>query len=80
MSIELLTNLLGLSFLINMAILLWWFLFFVFAHDFVYKFHSKWFKLSVETFDAIHYAGMATFKMGTLLFCLIPYLAMHIVG
>ena len=78
MSIELLTNLLGLSFLINMAILLWWFLFFVFAHDFVYKFHSKWFKLSVETFDAIHYAGMAMLKIFMFIFNLVPYLALVI--
>ena len=42
--------------------------------------HTKWFNISVETFDGIHYAGMAFFKMGTLLFILIPYLALHIVG
>jgi hypothetical protein len=64
----------------NIGLLIWWFLFFMLAHDWMYRMHSKWFNLSKETFDTVHYAGMAIFKMGTLLFCLVPYLAMHIVG
>ena len=64
----------------NIGLLIWWFLFFMLAHDWMYRMHKKWFSLSQETFDTIHYAGMAAFKMGTLLFCLVPYLAMHIVG
>ncbi|MGD9041295.1 MAG: hypothetical protein PVH82_16770 [Desulfobacteraceae bacterium] len=42
--------------------------------------HSKWFNLSVERFDAIHYAGIAAFKMGLWLFILAPYLALRIIG
>ena len=45
--------------IINLGLLLWWFLIVVLAHDFVYQMHSRWFKLSVEKFDSIHYAGMA---------------------
>ena len=41
---------------------------------------SKWFKISVETFDAIHYSGMALFKTAVFLFNLAPYLALRIVG
>jgi hypothetical protein len=36
--------------------------------------------LSVETFDAIHYSGMVLFKIGILLFNLVPYFALRIVG
>ena len=36
---------------INWIALLWWLLFFIFAHDWMYRFHSKWFKISVEKFD-----------------------------
>jgi len=50
------------------------------AHDWMYRFHSKWFKISVEKFDAIHYGGMALFKTAVLLFNLVPYLALRIVG
>lgn len=65
---------------INMGLLLWWWVFFVAAHDWMYRRHCKWFKLSVERFDAIHYAGMAIFKSAIVLFNLVPYLAMRIVG
>jgi len=51
-------------FIINMGLLfvLWWFMFFTLDQDWIYRFHGKWFKLSVNSFDAIHYAGMAFFK------------------
>ena len=65
---------------INIGFLLWWFLFFILAHDWMYGLHCKWFKLSVDQFDAIHYAGMALFKIGIFLFNLVPYFALRIVG
>jgi hypothetical protein len=34
----------------------------------------------VEQFDAIHYAGMTVFKLGIILFNLVPYIALRIVG
>jgi hypothetical protein len=40
---------------------------------------GKWFKLTVERFDAIHYAGMAFFKIGIFLLNIVPYLALRIV-
>src|SRR5258705_7361762 len=52
---------------INYGILLVWFLFFVLAHDRMYLLHSRWFRLSVEQFDMLHYAGMSIFKIGILL-------------
>jgi hypothetical protein len=42
--------------------------------------HSQWFHLSREQFDAVHYAGMALYKLGILLFNLVPYIALHIIG
>ena len=64
--------------LINYAILLVWFLFFVLAHARMYLLHSQWFRLSVEQFDMLHYAGMSIFKIGILLLNLVPYIALHI--
>jgi hypothetical protein len=63
----------------DIALVLLWFVGFAVAHDWMYRLHSKCFKLSVEEFDAIHYKGMATFKMGFLLLHLVPYLALRIV-
>ncbi len=65
---------------INMGLLLWWVVFIFLAHDWTYRCHCKWFKLSEESFDAIHYGGMAIFKLGIFMFNLVPYLAMRIAG
>lgn len=62
--------------LINYVILLVWFAAFTLAHDFVYRLHSRWFALPVEQFDAIHYGGMAVYKIGVLLLNLVPLLAL----
>jgi len=40
--------------------------------------HTRWFKLSVETFDAIHYAGMSVYKIGVLLLNLAPFAALYL--
>jgi len=65
---------------INYGVRLVWFLFFMLAHDWMYGLHGQWFHLSVEQFDALHYAGMALYKVGILLFNLVPYIALRIVG
>ena len=80
MTIDLVRDALLWCFIINIGILLWWFLFVTLAHDWVYQFHGKWFKLSVDKFDAIHYAGMAFFKICIFLFNIVPYFALCIVG
>ncbi len=79
MTIETMRAVLGWCSIINMGLLLWWFLIVTFAHDWVYRFHSKWFKLSVESFDAIHYAGIAFFKVAIFVFNIVPYFALGIV-
>ena len=65
---------------INYGVLLVWFLFFMLAHDWMYLLHGRWFHLSVEQFDMLHYAGMSIFKLGIILLNLVPYLALHIVS
>ena len=79
MTIEVVRGVLAWSAVINLGLLLWWFLFFSLAHDWTYRLHGKWFKLTTEQFDALHYGGMAVFKLGILLFNLVPYLALRIV-
>jgi Family of unknown function (DUF6868) len=63
---------------INYGILLVWCLFFVLAHDQMYLLHSGWFRLSVEQFDMLHYAGMSIFKIGILILNVVPYIALQI--
>lgn len=64
------------STVVNYAILIVWFLAFVFARDWMRGLHGRWFKLPDATFDAIHYGGMAAYKIGILLFNLVPLLAL----
>ena len=42
----------------------------------MYRMHSRWVKLSVETIDAVHYAGMAIYKIGILLLNDVPLTAL----
>ena len=79
MAVETIRDVLGWCAVINLGLLLWWGLFFMLAHDWMYRIHGKWFKLPVERFDAIHYSGMAFFKICILLFNIAPYLAIRIV-
>jgi hypothetical protein len=49
---------------------------FIFAHDWMFRMHSRWFRLSVETFDGLNYAGLAVYKIGIILLNLVPLVAL----
>ena len=76
MTIEFMRHFLLWCLAFNYAVLLLWFFVFVLAHDWLIRLHTRWFKLSAETFDRIHYGGMAIYKVGILLFNLVPYAAL----
>ena len=80
MSISAIRNFLLWCTVINYGVLLVWFLVFVLAHDWLYRFHGKWFQLSREQFDALHYSGMSIFKIGILLFNLVPLVVLWILN
>jgi hypothetical protein len=61
---------------INYGILFLWLGVFVFAHDWMFRLHTRWFKLSVEIFDAINYAAIAAYKLAIILLNLTPLLAL----
>jgi hypothetical protein len=67
-------------FLINSGLLIVWILMILCARDWIYRLHSRWFKLSEEQFSAIHYTGMAAYKLGIFLFNGVPLLALLIMG
>ena len=66
--------------LFNYAILLLWFGVFRWRYDWLLGLHRRWFRLSQAQFDAIHYAAMAVYKIGILLFNLVPLLALWLIG
>lgn len=64
--------------LINYGILLVWFGVFAFAPKFIHNVHSRWFKVSEETFHAIHYAGISLYKIGIILLNFVPWIVLLI--
>ena len=76
MSCELMISFWGWCSVINLGLLMIWFVMFRFAHDWIYTIHSRWFELSVTRFDSIHYAGMTFFKLFIFIFFLTPYLVL----
>ena len=80
MTIETIREALVWGLVINIILLLWWYLIIVIAHDWVYRVHTRWLKLSREQFDAVHYSGMALYKVLITFFLFVPFLVLWIVG
>lgn len=79
MNLDTLHSLLGWCTLLNFAILLLWWLMFLVGRDWIYRLHTRWFRLSDEQFDAIHYGGIALYKIAIFLFNAIPWIALTII-
>jgi len=80
MCIGTLKQILGLCSIINLVVLLFWFIMMAFANKAIYKIHSRWFKISEEHFNAIHYTGIMYYKLAIFVFFIIPYFVLRIVG
>lgn len=78
MDLDVLFSFLLWSMGVNYAVLLIWFIAFVFARGFIRTLHGRWFNLSDQAFDAIHYGGMAAYKISIVLFNLAPLIALWI--
>jgi len=76
--LEVVAGILIRCFLGGMALLMVWFAWLVFAGDWVYQVHSRWFQIPRQSFDAIHYAGMAVTKIAIIVFFLLPWAAIKL--
>jgi hypothetical protein len=63
---------------INYLILICWVAIIAFAHDWFYRLNTRWFKVAVEHFDAINFAGIAFYKIGIILLNLVPLIALQL--
>ena len=52
----------------------------VFAGDWVFRMQSKWFPISRDAFNVVIYSFLALFKIVFLVFNVVPYVALLIVG
>ena len=63
---------------LNIAMQLLWFFFLAFAHNWVYRVHTKWFPISEQQFNSLHYGGLILLKTATFFFYIGPYIALCI--
>ncbi len=66
--------------IINGALLILSSLICAFAGDWIYRTHSRWFSLSREAFNIAIYSFIGLYKIFFIVFNLVPYLALSIVG
>ena len=66
--------------IMNGALLVLWTTFCILAPDLVYRTQSKWFPIPRETFNVAIYSFLGVFKIVFLVFNLVPYVALLIVG
>jgi len=79
MSILTLTNFLMWCTIINACILGLSTIFLVFASDFMYRKHTKWFPMPKESFNVVVYSGLVMFEIVFVIFNLVPFVALLIV-
>jgi len=80
MDVQIITNFFMWCTIINGGILLFWASFIMCAPDYVYRTQSKCMSISRETFDVAIYAFLGMFKVFFLIFNLVPYLALLLIG
>jgi hypothetical protein len=62
----------------NYAVLMIWFLVYLLAHRWLHRIWGWGFHLTAEQFDTLNFAGMMVYKLGILLFNLVPLVALCI--
>ena len=80
MDMQMLTTFLMWCTLINFVMLMLIFLICVFAADWAYQIHSKWFPMPRETFNAILYSFLGLYKLMFFFFNVIPYAALLLIS
>jgi hypothetical protein len=66
--------------IMNGALLALWAIMFILAPDLVYRTQSKWFPIPRETYNLVMYSFLGLFKIFFLVFNVVPYVALRIIG
>lgn len=80
MDIQTLTTFFMWCTIINGALLVLWITMCIMAPDLVYRTQSKWFPITRETFNVVMYTFLGVFKIFFLVFNVVPYVALLIIG
>ncbi|RXZ44259.1 DUF6868 family protein [Crenobacter cavernae] len=65
---------------INYGVLIVWFLLFLLLRGWLYRQWERGFGLSLRDSARLNFGGMLLFKLGVILFNLVPYVALRIIG
>lgn len=66
--------------IINIGLLIVMFFICVAGKNWIYKTHSRWFNLSRENFDLVLYCFIGFYKLLVWVFCIIPWIALSLIG
>jgi len=80
MDIQTLTTFFMWCTILNVGLLILSSLICVCAADWAYRIHNKWFSISRETFNVAIYSFLGLYKIFVIVFNVIPYVALLIVG
>ena len=80
MDIQTLTRFLMWCTILNGALLVLWATTGLLGQDLVYRVQSRWFPIPRETFNVVFYSFLGFFKIVFLVFNVVPYAALLIVG
>jgi hypothetical protein len=80
MTIETLTQFFMWTTILNMGFLIYAFVLLAFTGDFVYRIHNKWFPMPRDSFNVVVYSFIGFYKLLVLILCVIPWIALAIIG
>ena len=63
---------------INFCLLTFYSILFLSARNFIYRIHSRWFKISEEKMSSTLYKILAYYKVAIIGFNLVPYIAIRL--
>ena len=80
MSITAIQNVFLWCVLINYGVLALWSLLMILPRGWLHQLSGRWYRISPEQFDTFNFAGLVLYKILIILFNLVPYIALLIVG
>ena len=66
--------------IINGGIFVLWGIFFILAPELVYRIQTRWFPIPRETYNLVIYSFLGLFKILYLVFNVVPFVALLIIG
>jgi hypothetical protein len=79
MNLEMARNFFMWCSIMNYGLLILWAGLLVFAHDSFQRFNEFMLRRKIERFDTLHYAGLSFYKIGIILFNIVPWIALVII-